>query len=122
MRYAIQVNDAPGTSPAAEHALQFIRAAQAKGHEILLVFFYYDGVCNGLVRADSSDVGPAGAWAELAVRHGLSLVLCISAAERRGLDTSSSGDVALAPGFVTGGLGQWVDACVRADRCVVFGA
>jgi tRNA 2-thiouridine synthesizing protein D len=122
MQYAIQVNGAPGTSIAAAHALQFIRAALAKGHEISLVFFYYDGVCNGLARADSPAVDLAGDWAELAARRGLKLILCVSAAERRGLDPSRSGDVALAPGFVTGGLGQWVDVCVRADRCVVFGA
>jgi tRNA 2-thiouridine synthesizing protein D len=121
MRYAIQVNGAPGDS-AADHALQFIRAALAKDHEILLIFFYYDGVYTGLVAPGSPAVCPAGEWSELAARHGLSLTLCVSAAERRGLDTSRPGDVALAPGFVTGGLGQWVGACVRADRCVVFGA
>ncbi|WP_139555756.1 sulfurtransferase complex subunit TusD [Methylotetracoccus oryzae] len=122
MRYAIQVNGATGTSLAAVHALQFIRAALAKGHEISLVFFYYDGVCAGLVAAHSPAGPTAGEWAELAARRGLRLILCVSAAERRGLDPSGSGDVALAPGFVTGGLGQWVDACVRADRCVVFNA
>lgn len=97
----------------------------------MLVFFYYDGVLNGLVPAQAFEsAGPArGGWRELAEMHEVDLVLCVSAAERRGLHAPGRGgadgavaSAVLAPGFRTGGLGQWVDACVRAERVVVFTA
>ena len=43
----IVVNEGPYTHQASDSALQFARAALAKGHEIFRVFFYHDGVNNG---------------------------------------------------------------------------
>lgn len=122
MRYVIQVHGHPDTSSAAQYAQQFIKAALAKGHEVTLVFFYYDGVCHGLRTAEQEDPVPALAagWTALAVQHGLDLMLCIAAAERRSRNASHPEGPALMPGFRVGGLGQWLDACVRAERCVVF--
>lgn len=115
MKYAIQINGAPGQSPSAQGAHEFIKAALAAGHEVIRVFFYHDGVCNGF-HADERERRNVPDWSGLARGHGLDLVLCVSAAERRGLAAASP-----AEGFRLGGLGQWMDACLKADRVMVFG-
>ena len=66
-------------------------------------------------------------WSELASQHNLDLVVCVAAAQRRGiLDQDEArrhgkdGDN-LAPGFRISGLGQLIEAGIEADRFLVFG-
>lgn len=116
MKYAIQVNAGPFSAQAAHTAYQFIKAALGKGHEVVSVFFYHDGVYNALksgLSAEDHDSMPP--WSDLADQYRIDLVLCVSAAERRGLATFGT------DGFRVGGLGQWIDACLKADRVLVFG-
>jgi tRNA 2-thiouridine synthesizing protein D len=129
MKFVIQVNSGPYQSGGSDTAYQFIRAAQQAGHEILRVFFYHDGVHNASARATApeDEQQPARRWSALAAETGVDLVVCISAAQRRGLvgpDAEvgvASEDTGLAPGFRIAGLGLWVDACLKADRFLVFG-
>lgn len=118
MRYAIQVNAGPGAAQAAQSAYQFSKAALAEGHEIVRVFFYHEGVYHGYAKtrpsAPEDRIVPD--WAGLAAQHAVDLVLCVAAAQRRGLPEH---DPAL--GFRMGGLGQWLEACLMADRVLVFG-
>lgn len=64
---------------------------------------------------------------ELAQQHALDLLVCISAAQRRGLlyadeaERQGKQDDDLETGFRIGGLGQWIEALVEADRVIVFG-
>jgi tRNA 2-thiouridine synthesizing protein D len=123
MKYAIQVNSGPGQSPSAQCAYQFIKAALAEGHEIVRMFFYHDGVYHGFGPARSPDDGVPD-WSALAERHGIDLMLCASAAIRRGLlppEETGWAQAKLAAGFRLGGLGQWLEACIKADRTLVFG-
>jgi tRNA 2-thiouridine synthesizing protein D len=119
MKYAIQVNTGPGSSHAAHNAYQFIKAALAEGHEIVRLFFYYDGIYNSFILARHAmpEDKAIPDWTDLARQHGIDLVLCVSAAERRGLSL----DTPLVEGFRIGGLGQWMEACLKADRVMVFG-
>jgi tRNA 2-thiouridine synthesizing protein D len=121
MKFAVQVNAHPDTSRAADHAYQFTKAAIAKRHEVIRVFFYFDGVLTGAmpVTAYPERRFDTAAWSQLARDHQLDLVLCVSAAERRGLGCGETFRE-VAPGFRLGGLGQWVDACLCAERVVVF--
>ena len=116
MKYAIQVNGAPGPSSSGRNAYDFIRAALAEGHQIVRVFFYRDGVYNGFEGTLDRGLNPPD-WSGLARSHGLDLILCVSAAERRGLKGMDSSE-----GFRIGGLGQWMDACLKADRVLTFGS
>ena len=66
-------------------------------------------------------------WSELAEQHGLDMVVCVAAAQRRGiLDADEAkrngkdGDN-IAPGFRISGLGQLIEAGIQADRLLVFG-
>jgi tRNA 2-thiouridine synthesizing protein D len=129
MKLGILVNEGPYTHEASDTAYQFVKAALAKGHEIYRVFFYHDGVNNAtrLTVPPQDDRNIVKRWSELAEKHKLDLVVCIAAAQRRGLmDASESkrnGKDAdnIAAGFRISGLGQLIEAGIESDRLVVFG-
>ena len=129
MKLGILVNEGPYTHAASDTAYQFVKAALAKGHEIFRVFFYHDGVNNAsrLTVPPQDDRNIVKRWSELAAEHKLDLVVCIAAAQRRGLmdasDAKRNGKDAdnIAPGFRISGLGQLIETGIQADRLVVFG-
>ncbi|CAA6821191.1 MAG: tRNA 5-methylaminomethyl-2-thiouridine synthase TusD [uncultured Thiotrichaceae bacterium] len=129
MKFTILVNEGPYQHQSSDSALQFIRAALEKGHEIFRVFFYHDGVNNGtrLAVPPKDDRLIQNEWSALAEEHGVDLVICIAAAQRRGLmdadEAKRQGLDAnnIAPGFRISGLGQLIDGNIEADRTVVFG-
>lgn len=129
MKYTIMINEGPYQHQAADSALQFIRAALEKGHEIFRVFFYHDGVNNGtrLSVPPQDDRLIQKTWSDLAEEHGIDLVICIAAAQRRGLmdadEAKRQGLDAnnIAPGFRISGLGQLIEGGIQADRTIVFG-
>lgn len=129
MKFAIMVNEGPYTHQATDSAYQFAKAAIAKGHEITRVFFYHDGVNNGtrLTVPPQDDRHIVNRWSEMGTQHNIDLVICIAAAQRRGLldenEAKRQGKDAsnIAPGFRISGLGQLVEAGIQSDRLVVFG-
>ncbi len=129
MKFGIVVNEGPYTHQASDTAYQFTRAALEKGHEIVRVFFYHDGVNNGtrLTTPPQDDRHISKRWSELAQEHDLDLVLCIAAAQRRGIvdedEAKRHGKDAnnIAPGFRISGLGQLIEASIDADSLVSFG-
>ncbi|MCB1866755.1 MAG: sulfurtransferase complex subunit TusD [Chromatiales bacterium] len=129
MKFAIQVNEGPYQHQASDSAYQFTKAALAKGHEVMRVFFYHDGVNNGtrLTTPPQDDRNIVNRWSELATEHGLDMVLCVAAAQRRGIvdadEMKRHGKDAhnIAPGFRISGLGQLIEAGIQADRLMVFG-
>ncbi|HUN91908.1 MAG TPA: sulfurtransferase complex subunit TusD [Burkholderiaceae bacterium] len=118
MKIGILVNEGPYQHQAADSAYLFCKAALAKGQEILRVFFYHDGVLNAsrLTEPPQDDRNIVQRWSALAAEHKIDLVVCVAAAMRRGIKEEN-----LAPGFRIAGLGQLVDAGIKADRIVVFG-
>lgn len=129
MKFAIQVNNSPYHSNAGHTACQFIKAALAQGHEVFRVFFYHDGVYQAFKYTTPPDdeLQLTAQWGDLARRYSIDLVVCISAAQRRGLLYSDEAkrqgklDDDLAEGFRISGLGQLVEATLEADRFIVFG-
>lgn len=128
MKYAVQVNASPYASNAGLDAYQFIQSALQAGHQILRVFFYKDGVYHAMRYATPPDdeIQFSRDWSRLAEQHQIDLVVCISAAQRRGLLCADEArrqgkqDDDLAAGFRIAGLGQWLEATLQADRCIVF--
>jgi tRNA 2-thiouridine synthesizing protein D len=129
MKFAIQINSGPYHSQAGETAYQFVLAAQGMGHEILRIFFYYDGIYHALATATppEDERQLVKRWSQLAEQYSIDLVVCISAAQRRGLLCQDENkrqdrqDNNLAPGFRISGLGQLAEATLKADRFLVFG-
>ncbi len=129
MKYTVMINEGPYQHQSSDTALQFVRAALEKGHEIFRVFFYHDGVNNGtrLSVPPADDRLLQKEWSELGIEHGLDLVLCIAAAQRRGLmDASEAKRQGLSAdniieGFRISGLGQLIEGGIESDRTIVFG-
>lgn len=129
MKYTVMINEGPYQHQSADSAIQFIRAALAKGHEIFRVFFYHDGVNNGtrLSVPPADDRQLQKEWGELAKEHDLDMVICIAAAQRRGLmdadEAKRQGLDAdnIIDGFRISGLGQLVEGGIQSDRTIVFG-
>jgi tRNA 2-thiouridine synthesizing protein D len=129
LKFSILINEGPYTHQASDSAYHFARAALDKGHEIYRVFFYHDGVHNASRFAipPQDDRNLQKLWSEMAQEHELDLVVCVAAAQRRGiLDTelqarNTMAGNNLAEGFRISGLGQLIEAGIESDRMVVFG-
>jgi tRNA 2-thiouridine synthesizing protein D len=129
MKFTIQVNEGPYQHQASDTAYQFAKAALEKGHEIFRVFFYHDGVNNAtrLTTPPQDDRNVIQRWSDLAKEHNLDLVVCVAAAQRRGIadadEAQRNGKDAdnIAEGFRISGLGQLIEGGIQSDRLVVFG-
>ena len=129
MKFGILINEGPYTHQASDTAYNFAKAALDNGHEIYRVFFYHDGVNNGtrFTVPPQDDRNIQVRWSELAEKHELDMVICIAAAQRRGImdaDEAKRQNIDgnnIAPGFRISGLGQLIEAGIQSDRLVVFG-
>ena len=129
MKFSVMVYEGPYTHQAADTAYHFTRAVLDAGHEIFRVFFYHDGVLNGtrMSTPPQDDRHIVDRWSELAHDYDIDLVVCVAAAQRRGIldkdeakRNGKDGDN-IAPGFRISGLGQLIEAGIEADRLLVFG-
>ncbi len=129
MKFSVLVNEGPYTHQASDSAYHFTRAALELGHDVMRVFFYHDGVNNGtrLTTPPQDDRHITNRWTELAKQHELDLVVCVAAAQRRGIvdqeEEKRNGKDAnnIADGFRISGLGQLIEAGIQSDRLVSFG-
>ena len=129
MKLSIQVNEGPYQHQASDTAFNFTKTAIEAGHEIYRVFFYHDGVNNGTryTTPPQDDRNVVNRWSELAEAHDLDLVICVAAAQRRGLvdegeqQRNGKDGNNIAPGFRISGLGQLIEAGIQSERLVVFG-
>jgi len=129
MKLGIQVNEGPYNHQASVTALNYCKAAVEAGHEIFRVFFYHDGVNNGTRYSTppQDDMHIANSWSALAKDHGVDLVVCVAAAQRRGIvdegeqERNGKDGNNIADGFRISGLGQLIEAGIECDRLLVFG-
>ena len=129
MKFAVLVNEGPYTHQASDSAFHFTQAVLDEGHEVMRVFFYHDGVNNGtrLTTPPQDDRNIVNRWSQLAEENDLDLVICVAAAQRRGIvDTeeqkrNGKDGNNIASGFRISGLGQLIEAGIQADRLVSFG-
>jgi tRNA 2-thiouridine synthesizing protein D len=118
MKFAIQINEGPYQHQASDSAYMFAKAALEKGHEVNRVFFYHDGVYNSsrLTTPPQDDRHIVNRWADLAEKYDLDMVVCVAAAQRRGIvdegEAQRNGKDApnIHPKFRISGLGALVEA------------
>ncbi|WP_211830541.1 sulfurtransferase complex subunit TusD [Kistimonas asteriae] len=130
MQYTLAIYGAPYSSQACQTALNFARAAIHRGHSIYRVFFYQDGVhtASTLAVPPQDESHLYAEWEALAKDHSIDMVICISAALRRGvLDEAESEryekpHANMSPAFTVSGLGQLIDGAIHGDRLMTFGA
>ncbi len=129
MKIGVVISEGPYTHEAADTAYNFVKAALAAGHEVPRVFFYHDGVNVGtrLSVPPQDERNIQKNWSALAAEHGTDLVVCIAAAQRRGIldenEARRQGKDAdnIAEGFRISGLGQLIEMGIQTDRLVTFG-
>ena len=129
MKFALQINASPTLSPASWTAYRYTQTLLEQRHDVFRVFFYHDGIYHALKTVTTPDDEPSlvTQWGQLAQTYGLDLVVCISAAQRRGILSEDEmkrqnlSDILLADGFRLGGLGQLIEATLVAERFLVFG-
>jgi len=129
MKFSIQVSEGPYNHESSVTAINFVKAAVEAGHEIFRVFFYHDGVNNGtnFATPPQDDMNIQKTWSELAAAHNIDLVVCVAAAQRRGIvdegemTRNKKSGMNIMDGFRISGLGQLIEAGIEADRLVVFG-
>jgi len=129
MKFAFQINSSPYHNNAGFTAYRFIRCAVTEGHQVLRVFFYHEGIYHAFKHTTPPDdeANLTQLWGQLAQDSHIDLVVCISAAQRRGLlhedEAQRQGKKHndLAAGFRIAGLGLWLEATLEADRVLVFG-
>ncbi|MHB9112856.1 MAG: sulfurtransferase complex subunit TusD [Thermoleophilia bacterium] len=119
MKFGILITEGPYQHEASDSAYQFAKAALAKGHEILRIFFYQDGVLNStkLMEPQADDRHIQKQWTELSTSNNIDVIVCVAAAKRRGIN-----DSVIAEGFKIGGLGMLTELAIEADRLVEFRA
>lgn len=128
LTYTLVVNGPVYGSQSAKSAYQFANALIAKGHSLVNVFFYQDGVTNGsdLTVPANDEFDLVTAWQTLATEHDVRLETCVAAALRRGIvsqDEANQHGLAqsnLAEGFHQAGLGSLAEAMLVQDRVVQF--
>ena len=129
MKFSIQVSEGPYNHEASVTAINFVKAAVEAGHDIFRVFFYHDGVNNGtnFATPPQDDMNIQQTWSELAAAHDIDLVVCVAAAQRRGIvdegemTRNKKSGQNIMDGFRISGLGQLIEAGIESDRLVVFG-
>jgi tRNA 2-thiouridine synthesizing protein D len=129
VKIGVVISEGPYTHEAADTAFNFVKAALAAGHEVPRVFFYHDGVnvSTRLSVPPQDERNIQKNWSALAAEHGTDLVVCIAAAQRRGLldenEARRQGKDAdnIAEGFRISGLGQLIEMGIQTDRLVTFG-
>ncbi|RYH12228.1 sulfurtransferase complex subunit TusD [Tropicimonas sp. IMCC6043] len=129
MKLGVVVSEGPYTHQAADTAYHFVKAALDKGHEVPRVFFYHDGVnvSTRLSVPPQDERHIQQNWTALAQEKGIDLVVCIAAAQRRGLldenEAKRQGKDSnnIAEGFRISGLGQLIEMGIQTDRLVMFG-
>jgi len=129
LKFGVVVSEGPYTHQAADSAYLFVKAALEQGHEVPRVFFYHDGVnvSTRLTIPPQDERNIQKNWSALALDHGVDLVVCIAAAQRRGIldenEATRQGKDAnnIAEGFRISGLGQLIEMGIQTDRLVTFG-
>lgn len=126
--FTLLVTSAPFSQQDAYSAYRFALAATEAQHKVLGVFFYQSGTLN----ANDLQIGPTNefdmlnAWKGLANEHQIPLMVCVSAASRRGITSSEDAQEAdkqqhsLTSPFESVGLGELAVLLKQTDRLVQF--
>lgn len=128
LTYTLVVNGSVYGSQSARNAYLFACALLEKGHRLVSVFFYQEGVHNAskLTLPANDEFDLTQAWQELSQQHQVRLESCVAASLRRGIiDETEAKQHQLtvsntADGFELAGLGGLAEAMLTQDRVVQF--
>lgn len=128
LSYSLLVNGSVYGSQSALNAYQFACALIERGHKLVSVFFYQDGVhhASNMVVPANDEFDLTKAWQQLSEQHKVRLESCVAASLRRGIvdnneaKTHGRDNSNMAQGFELAGLGGLAEAMLVQDRVVQF--
>ena len=115
--YILMLHAAPWSNQAVLTACQFAHQAIKSGHTISAVFLYQDAVFNASQSLDisSDELNGQHHLLELHKKHNINLMLCVTAAEKRGLS-----ELNIHPEFNISGLAEFAELSTQANKVIQF--
>lgn len=109
-------------------ALLYANAIIDKGHALKAVFFYNDGVsaANGLSVIPSDELDNTNGFKQLHQNHNIPLLLCVTAAEKRGILDQTQAEQEgfehfnIDSSFTVAGLAEMAAIASETDKVVQF--
>lgn len=116
-QFILVLHNPPWSHQSVVTACDFARAAHSRGDEIKAIFLYQDAVLNGLSNLDipSDELDGQQQLITLQQECAIPLLMCVTAAEKRGLDASKIRDE-----FTLSGLAEFAELTVNADKVIQF--
>lgn len=117
--FALYVQSSTFASPVLASVLRFAQATVAQQHQVDHIFFYQDAVqaisAHTDLPADEPDL--AASLITFCEQQHIPLLYCVTAAEKRGLSSSS---VPARAGFIVAGLAEFAMRLDEVDQVVQF--
>jgi len=126
--FTLLVTSAPFSQQNAYSAYRFALAAVQSKHSVNGIFFYQSGTLNGssLQTTPSDEFDLYDAWQKLSLKYNVPLMVCVSAAIKRGIITnddardSDNPHFSLTSPFESVGLGELAILINDSDRLIQF--
>lgn len=126
--YSLLITSAPSCTETSIAAQQFASALSGQGHVLSNVFFYSEGIhhTNCLAMPPSDEYQFYTNWCDIQQSTGCVLLVCITAAVKRGVVSSTeAGELSLPasnlhPPFIQAGLGEFFTALHQCQHLVQF--
>lgn len=115
--FVITIHSQPFASDAIRSALSFCQAVVRQEHKLEAIFFYQDGVniAHPHQEIPSDEFNAAEQFAKFSDEFSVPLLMCVTAAEKRGITT----EVERLP-FKVAGLAEFAAISSKVDRLVQF--
>ena len=115
--YLLMLHGSPWSNQTVLSACQFAQAAVESGHTISAIFLYQDAVLNAINNLDipSDELNGQSHLLQLRNEHNIKLMLCVTAAEKRGLT-----DKNIHSEFIISGLAEFAELTTQADKIIQF--
>jgi tRNA 2-thiouridine synthesizing protein D len=126
--FTLLVTSAPFSQQNAYSAYRFALAAMQSKHKVNGIFFYQSGTLNGssLQITPSDEFDLYDGWQKLTREYQIPLMVCVSAASKRGITTaedakdSDNPHFSLTSPFESVGLGELATLINSSDRLIQF--
>lgn len=114
-QFVLSLHTSPTDHDTVQRLVKFIHACHAKQHHIAAVFLYQAGVyhASNHLELASDELNVSGLWQSVSALN-IPLLLCVTAAEKRGIDVTST-----AP-FTVAGLAEFAMLASESDKWVQF--
>lgn len=114
-RFVLSLHTPPSDHDTTQRIVKFAHACLVQGHSIDAIFLYQDGIYHASTHFElaSDELNLSSLWQQLADKN-INLMLCVTAAEKRGLDMQNTGVFAVA------GLAEFAMLASEADKWIQF--